>query len=608
MTFGHSRNFTRPRMSAKWQHSVRQFSVSAVVGLCLALILSTGPQIQTYLLSLLNSNVPSVYGSAYQRNLVEFPSLSSWVAEAFRSQFLVMAFVVAWFSARSANPRIVAWNTAWSAFAILMAFDLAYALLQNEISGKWLVENFVSNAVGSVFIAALLISILAAADFTWQHLPVGVTTRRKFAIIVVLCGGLLYCCVAYYMCELFYAPLSARFDISFSAPASGAIAKKQAIVAKETVKALNIGESDRPFSFAPQRSIKSAISWMSPPGKVIIHANFERERLPRIELRAVANCRGLKQIQGIDAGTDAWLSASGVSALEVIGDGGMTDFIMLSPPVQASTIKLDTGLVSMFNLDEEASQKTLRITQFVDETASLEVRSRGTMKFFLGLPLIAGDDSKVTLAPRLLTLRIGEHTQVIRLTPPKSIGDVPEHTGCRVLTNLQPLHVDRDGDRDLQHAGALIGVLVSISEPVDPESMSAGEIGIKVSGSGGWITLSGLQQDAWRDAELGRLSMLNVRGNLSEILIDDVVQVPRNVEIYTAVGDFQAHSFQGGLRIWGQAKWLWRDQGRLNSTKWEKLSWEPRLLIVSSFLAVIGFLVTAISRRLRANHEFSWMH
>ena len=36
------------------------------IAICLALILATGPQSQYYVMSLLNSDVPSVYGSAYK--------------------------------------------------------------------------------------------------------------------------------------------------------------------------------------------------------------------------------------------------------------------------------------------------------------------------------------------------------------------------------------------------------------------------------------------------------------------------------------------------------------------------------------------------------------
>lgn len=589
-------------MTPKWQRRARRLSILATTGVCLAFVFSTGPQIQSYLLSLLNSDVLSVYDSIHQQGLVEFPSLASWLEITFNWQFLVMGLVVAWYATRHDEPRSVAWNAALSTAIVLMVFDTATAFQQHQVNAKWFAENSASNIFGSVFCAALVLGIFSSADFVQKHVPGGATMHRTLPQLIVLLGGLLYCCAAYYVSGLFYAPLPARFDISISAPASGATSVKEL----RTGSSLN--ESDRPFAIAPKKAIRSNVTWQSPLGKVAIRAKFSGNQLPQVEVRPVSGCISVEQLQKLESGTDAFVKASDVSSMEIIGDTGMTDFMTVFPSDHSSSFKLDTGATTMFYLDEQSDQKSIKITQFVDQDALLEVRSNHSMKLFLGIPLLAATEKKVALAPRLLTVRIGGSTQLIRFWPPKSIRDVPMHTECGFLKDLRPLQSTSDGDRDIQQADAVVGVLVSVTQPVDTQSMSTDDVGIRINSAGGWVSITDLKLDDLHQEFLGRLSMLQVRGNVSDFTLDDVPQASRQVVAYTAVGDLQAEFAQGKLRVWGQAKRLWKDQGRLNATKWEKLSWEPKLFIVSLFLSTVGLLCSAIARRLSANQKFSWIN
>ena len=554
------------------------------------------------MLSLLNSDVPSIYGSAYQHALVEFPNLATWLAWSLNWPFLVLGLIVAWFATRNVEPRVVAWNTACASAIVLSVFDIALGIVDNKISTKWLTENFVSNSVGGVIVAALLLGSYSVAEFAHKHLPVNRVIRNCLALISLPLCGLLYCCTAYYLSGLFYAPLPTRIDITATAPANGAVAPIQP-------QAAPITESgNRPFSFAPTKSVRSNVKWTSPEGNVEIRSNFEADRTPKLEVHMVVGCNSLEELEKMQTWPDAWISTSGLSSFEVIGDTGPTDFFTMLPTTQRADIKIQTGPVAMFNLDQEANHQSVQITQFVGKDALLDLRTGSSLRFFLGVPLISTNNKEATLATRLIKLRVNGEMQSIRLRPPTSILDVPDSTKCRAVGDLAPQNISSSDEIEVVRPETAVGIVVTISQPVDTRRMSFGEVGIRINNSGGWLTIHGLQAEDLVHKSLGQAHMVQMRGNISDFSMDNVLQTPRQIETITAMGTLEAEFVQGKLRFWGQAKRLWKDQGRLNATKWEMLSWEPKLFIISLILSALAVLGKVVINQLRENQKLLWMN
>ena len=578
-----------------------RFAVLVASTLCLALILSTGPQVQTYVLSLLNSDVPSVYGSAYQQTLVEFPNLANWLAGVLSWPCFAIGLIVAWFATRSVEPRVVAWNTACASAILLSVFDITLGIVDNKISVRWLTENLVSNFVGGVIVATLLICIFSAAEFAHKHLPVNRVIRHCLVLTTLPFFGLLYCCAAYYLSGLFYAPLPTTIDITASAPADGVVASTRSQATP------SFAAGNRPFSFAPMKSVRSNVKWISPEGNVEIRSDFEAAHTPKLEVHMVVGCTGLEQLEKLQTWPSAWITTSGLASLEVVGDTGPTDFVTMLPTTQRADIKIQTGPVATFNLNQEANHQSVQITQFVDKDALVDLRTNSSLRFFLGVPLISANNKEVTLAPRMIKLRVNGEVQFIRLWPPASIVDVPDRTECQAVEDLKPLSIASTGGIDVKRPEAIVGIVVTITQPVDIRRISMGDVGIRVSSSGGWITILGLQAEDLEHESLGQAHMLQVRGNISDFSLDDVIQTPRQVETITAMGTLEAQFVQGKLRFLGQAKRLWKDQGRLNATRWEKLSWEPKLFIISLILSALAVLGKVVTNRLRVNQKMLWM-
>jgi hypothetical protein len=89
--------------------------------------------------------------------------------------------------------------------------------------------------------------------------------------------------------------------------------------------------------------------------------------------------------------------------------------------------------------------------------------------------------------------------------------------------------------------------------------------------------------------------------------IDDQSVTGRTIDDYTAFGELNGRfESSAKLRFTGRAKALWKNGGRVNPTKWERLSWEPRTAIIAAILALLGPLAGYIVMQIRKNSNIDW--
>lgn len=578
-------------------------TIIAPVALGLAFVLSTGPQVQTYLFSLLNSDVPSVYGSAYREVLNEFPALSTWVSAGFAWQYLLMALSITLVAIKGSEPRLIAWRAALASFLILSTFDIGFGLFQGDLTATWAVANAVGNLLGGIVIAAILIAILSFADFLYLHVPVSNLSRSAIAAGSALLGGLFCCCLVYYITDLFYNPLPVKFETHFAAPAM------VAVVAKEISQSLapKVEDEARQFSLVPPNTIAGNATWTSVEGMLSVKMLTGNEGLKyQVSVTILSGCTTRDEVKKLSA-VVPWLVVDDVDDLEVSFDSGSTDFFTMNQKMQASKFKIGTGTVSMFNIDQDSTSKLLKVTQYVDDKAYLEFHSTDEQSFLLLAPVLGSISKKTSLLPRILMLKIGKQIFSFKFDPPRNARR-NEKVVCSVRGNIQGQSKAELGFISIGPVDLFAGVLVKVSRKENALLASEEDIGFRVSGGGGFLALGGLQPEQLANHSLGSLQMLQVRGNVTDLVLDDSTATALPLNTYTAVGELQtAYGIEGKLRVSGQAKRLWKDQSRMNPTKWEKLGWEAKLFILGLMGSVAAFLWHFLAQRLRANKRFTWM-
>ncbi|MDX8494967.1 hypothetical protein RFN29_25750 [Mesorhizobium sp. VK22B] len=148
--------------------------------LAIGIILSIGPTIQWLTVSLITSDAPGIYESAYKTGLIAFPSLEAWFEDGLYWQFFAMAAIIVIFSFDSRSAGRIFDRVALSSFLTLSAADIFALAVQGTFSKGDIFQNILSNLVGGIALAAIVVLILIFSEYCYKALG-GSTTARRIA-------------------------------------------------------------------------------------------------------------------------------------------------------------------------------------------------------------------------------------------------------------------------------------------------------------------------------------------------------------------------------------------------------------------------------------------
>lgn len=154
------------------------WSTYAPLALCTAFIVSVGPHLQTYAVSLLTSDATSIYGSAYQDAIARFPGLRTWLGHFLSIDYLICAALIALPTSLESKPRQILGAAAISSFIALTLHDIILALYTKRFAFRFLAENVFSNALGGLMIGAILVSIYIACELFFRYTATPAKAQR----------------------------------------------------------------------------------------------------------------------------------------------------------------------------------------------------------------------------------------------------------------------------------------------------------------------------------------------------------------------------------------------------------------------------------------------
>jgi hypothetical protein len=160
-----------------------------------------GPHVQLYLTSILHASAPTIYGTAYQEQLVDFPTLTEWIKYLSAAWFhWVTAAIVCVAALRCTRARD-AFVTAWvAAFIALTAGDLVFGLMCDEsscncgivceeVTGEYVFKNVISNFAGGAILAGVFVALIQLVCITWGWLSRGPTVALILSSIAPIATG-----------------------------------------------------------------------------------------------------------------------------------------------------------------------------------------------------------------------------------------------------------------------------------------------------------------------------------------------------------------------------------------------------------------------------------
>ncbi|NMG43123.1 hypothetical protein GPA22_05190 [Aromatoleum toluvorans] len=570
----------------------------------LALILSTGPQIQNYALSLLNSGNPSIYASVYGEELIKFPRLMTWIRAGFEWQFLLAGAAVAFVCVRQSAPRMLAWRVSVATFMILCLVDAANAVVTGSATLDFLVKNLVSNGIGAVFLGALVLSFLRAADLLYSNLEVGAFSKRLTASLAILIAGFLTSCSVYYVCELLFSPRPTEIKAYFATPSSGTIVPRLSNELGSPSK-----EGRVPFSFFSSLATAGNATWTNINGDLQLTLLQEKaSQKYHVDIHLISGCNTFDAINGLDF-SRPWMTFDEVTTLQASTDTGITQFLAGSLQGHHTKIKVDSGKVGFFDFKRDSQSNSLSLTQFVGDDAHLELSSYADdLLFAFSASFLNKKNDELANSPRFLNLKIDKTTYVIQFVPPLKSPSNKEVT-CKVLEQDGPAKNSQRSYVEIDGRGLLPGVLLRL-RPSDLSGIRRvpAETTLRVQGADGWIAVHGLEIDSVAGQPLGHLKMFHVRGNILNFILDESSTAVQPFDTYTAIGELQGNfSADGNLLFSGRADSLWKGNVRANLTRWERLSWEAKVFLLGLLGSFVTFMGSLCSRWLRENRPISWI-
>ncbi|MGT2467426.1 hypothetical protein ACVOMV_24955 [Mesorhizobium atlanticum] len=234
------------------------------VSLILAFIflLATGPTFQTYLFALITSDSPAIYESAYQTDLIRFPSLADWFEAALYWPFLAASIAIVLFSFGTRSFRRTVELIAISSFLTLTAIDVTAALLSGSLSVNDIFQNVIANLVGGIVLGFVAATMLVACEYTARIFS-GLAGNFAAGVTAVAFGVVLST-AAYYTFDLFYRPLPVRIAMVLGHPSHGSVITDAAAPDPDS-------KSVEPrFSFVPETATNGYANWRKGDGPMTV--------------------------------------------------------------------------------------------------------------------------------------------------------------------------------------------------------------------------------------------------------------------------------------------------------------------------------------------------
>lgn len=561
---------------------------------CLSFVLSTGPLLQKHALSLVNSHEVFIYGSAYKESLIHFPTLSDWLSLGLEWRFLMMAgLIIA--TMRGSSVRHIFVATIVSTFVVLTIGDFAFGLFRAELTAQYLFENIIANLFGALLVAKLMTGLLIGCDLCLRYGPGSAGQRNAMAGGFSIATGVLVATAIYYLSALFYNPLPVKIVAYLDHPFSGALRPAREGDYQESP--FTEEEKPRPFSLFPSGKTDATAHWQNPAGELMTNWSLgdkksSEESVFNAAIRLFSGCGSIAEVEALKAPDEAYY-ISNVRELAVWFDEGPTEFESGVKGRFGGRFDLERNEVLSYWTDQDDETKKIRFTQFIAEQTELRYSDASyPITFYLNATHVSGlDRESISLKARTLHIRADGHVRSITFKQPV----------LSALSTLDCVAVDSssafsNGDILTPGSNLSSGVLIRVEEEVDGTTFpTIGHGLLRVSGDGGWIAVRALDASSLRNRDLGWASFLNFQGNVVALEIEGSPIPVSPFDTFTAIGRIQGTLAESGqVRFAGLASAFFRDQARLNSTKWERLTWEIRLLLLSALGSSFGLLTKVV--------------
>jgi hypothetical protein len=565
---------------------IKQDLTAAVATICLALfvapMLAFGPWLQQLTFGVLQSDATTIYNSVYGNTIIKFPSISDFLLIGFELPYWAMSLLISAVALQSNNLRVILTRFIVISFLTLCCWDLIIAVQTGEFSTHFVIENLIANFIGSILLGIIFTAVIVGAEFVFNYAHGTVNSRTSLATVYVLVSALIAPIFLYYACRLILNPTPVNVEITLGKTASGYYGKSdtQSTDTSYSGSILPIVSDSADANWYTEGGNGLKLNWESQAKDVIFDA----------ELSVSSSCSMPKQTEEVFGAGHKNLQ--GLKKLELWIDGGGTN-LNLNADRQAVGIFSLLMDSSMFWIDQESDLESIKITHFTNEKAELEfIPSDKVFMSSIRIPLIKNHNSIISLEPRSIKIMAEDKLETVTFLPDECVkhSDIGSSNG------------------DMQVPEVNIVVKASKRETLSNLN-SLQPLRFTAKGGNGWLSVSNISATQLERTNINPLSAILIQTPVQSIRVDSIERDSGKLDAIAALGAELKGAFrQGNLILIGEVKYLWSGSNRWSPTRWERLDWTIKALLISILSLLLGPYAKFLFKRLNNNDPIHWLY
>lgn len=561
--------------------------LAAPFAMCLAFIVSVGPEVQRHAFSAVGGDAATLYQAAYKQGIPQFPSLLAWLGRGFGWPYLFMGTITVLVSLRAHDLKSVVVYAGVSTTILYTIIDTYLLLGAKSFDIPGWVTNITGNVTGGflvgIFVAAGLIIFRATSRLVFLGI-----FRRISAALTLVAFGIAVSGISYFAILFIYRPLPVDIMLVLNQPMTGMFSGDPAFAQVGKVghepSDPDFKQERRPFHFLPTYASDGVVEITTVGGRPL--TQWRRSPISQAytaEVRFFLDCPFLDVNQFPK--TLPTLVESNVRAVDIaLAAGGSR---IQAQPSRAAAFMFRPVSPTQYWVEADKEPDTAKVAHFTQAKDTFTLTSQGPTSFLVTANLLATPKRAGPITPYELRVDLNGTRRQLRFAPVDKIrADGRLH--CRPINSDQRNAIAQVGapsNTPIYFPADTFNVTALVSlRPTESTLEAINQEGnrLTVSGAEGWNSVTAIPQSQLQMSKSGEFSLIIAQSGVRELAIDgSSVEVKPHDTIY-AFGDLSgSYLANGQLRVSGSSHAVFKNSRRLNSTKWEHLATEWKMWLLS---------------------------
>ncbi|MFT4076430.1 MAG: hypothetical protein QM647_12970 [Asticcacaulis sp.] len=571
----------RAARSQAIQIRLQTHPVAVPFWLLLSFLISFGAPLQSAVMGAISHDADTIFDATVKHGCACIaPNLASWISTSLYWPYPLIAALITLISIGAKSQGAFALRVTISSAVFLLISDIVSNIFQHSVAFS-LSENIIGNVSGGFLLGAISLVCVELINMIMNNSQLRPIKNTFIISLISILIGLSTSATCYYVMAFITIPLPKSVDLVAREPLNFAyITSKNEMADYYIPSTYDDDDPKEQFVLTPRNinfssislksNDKSAVAWSKDAGDVeydlkIYAAEMCEGDIPNNFKHPIMSVNNINNAAiYLDNKTDKirFEAANNISALENIKSG------------TSST------------LYSNKSNEKIGITQFINSSDKISLYPHGKFRTIVSLYLF--DDEENMVKPSKSTYSIKYNNASTSHTFAFDRSKLPGKP-------CQEIQVSKISDLDngTTKVGSPEVSLIADFVPKNTDIMSllSDEQRVQLNTSAAFIYLDGTIKSELQYAKSGRLSLFQARGNVVRMDVGGQ-QIPVSPdEIVNIVGHLVAkYNESGALVISSKGAYAWKNQERLNHTKWETLQNEYKLAILTAILTGIGFL------------------